>query len=301
MRDKMASMKTSPLVTAIALLAASAPAAAQDEVPQLTTLDRHSDRSSLTLDFSYTFWDDIEVLGSTVEIEGFAFTLHGQYLVDVASTSRAGGYVTAPLGHGSTTTRFGDTVIDETDDTGPGNIELGAVGASGAGGGVAVGRIGVALPTASDDGGPTASAFARITDAVLFPADTWTLRISGSYLFRRGVGFARLDAGIDLPFADDEEDGFAFNDEDPLLRGNVAVGAVLEPAAVMVELATLATTGDVDDNDERYIHTLAVGFRWLGGPVEPMAALVIPLDDDINDIIDFSLLLGISAPLDPLY
>lgn len=285
------------------VLATASPALADPDptaVPQSATMDRQSDRSSVTLDASMTFWDSIDVLGSQTDIFGLAFILHGQYMAPVGGgAAGAGGYLTVPIGYGSTSTTLGDMELSSDSDTGAGNIELGGVYAQEVGGGSLIGRAGVALPTASSDQGPAASAFARITDVVLFPDNTWCLRFSGSFQARSGAAFLRVDAGIDFPFADNDNQT-QFNDEDPLVRLNAGGGVVAGGVALMAELATLATTGDVQDGQDRFIHTVAAAVRLLDAPVQPMASVVIPLDDGISDFIDFSVLFGVSAPLDGL-
>lgn len=280
------------------ILAAASPALADPDpalVPQSATMDRQSDASSVTLDASMTFWGEQNILGTQTDVFGLAFILHGQYLAPLNESSGAGGYLTVPIGYGSSTTTAG-ALETSNSDTGAGNIELGGVYSAKLPVGSVIGRAGIALPTASSDGGPAASAFARITDIVLFPDNTWCLRFSGSYLARRGPGFVRVDAGIDFPIADNS-DQLQFNNEDPLVRINAGGGVVAGPVAAMAELATLGTTGDVQDGADRFIHTVAAAVRFVDGPVHPMASVVIPLDDAFNDFIDFSVLLGVSAPL----
>jgi hypothetical protein len=236
-------------------------------------------------------WD--EIFGT--ELLGIGLVLRGQYMTGAGDAGmRAGGYVTLPLGWGE----IDPPLLDAESDFGIGNVELGGALALDAGGGVVIGRLGVALPTAEDDdngAGPILNFPAHLTDVVLYPDDTTSLRLSGSYLRRMGNAFIRGDVGLDVPFGDD--DMSAFNDEDPIVRLNAAGGFVAGDAALMVELVTVATTGDVGDDEDRFFHTLAFGARYLGESVQPMAALVIPLDDGINDFVDLSIIAGITAPL----
>lgn len=287
-------MKFLAVIAAVAGTASVARAEG-DAFPDLVTVDRVRATSSLALDFNVTLWD--EVLG--VDLLGMGLTMRGQYMTAVGSGPwLAGGYVTLPVGYGS-----GEGAIlipdGEESETGVGNLELGGAAATAAGPGTLIGRLGIALPTAGDENndfiGPVLNFPSRITDIVLYPDDTTTLRLSGSYLYRRGVLFARGDAGIDVPFAD--EDMSPFNDEDPLLRLNLAAGAAADPFAAGVELATVATTSDVDDGDDRFIHTLALSLRYISAQVQPVAAVVIPLDDNINDSVDLTITVGVTAEL----
>lgn len=281
----------------IALVSSTAAASAQEPatIPDLVTVDRLRPVSSLAVDFNVTLWD--EVLG--IDLLGMGLTLRGQYMTDVGSGEWvAGGYATLPLGYGSAE---GALVLPDGEESefGVGNLELGAAGASAAGPGTLLVRFGVALPTAGDENddfvGPVLNFPSRITDIVLYPDDTTTLRLSGSYLYSQGAGFFRADAGIDIPFAD--EDMSPFNDEDPLLRLNLAAGARIEPLAAAVELVTLATTSDVDDDADRFIHTIAVSARYVGGQAQPVLAIVVPLDDSINDAVDLTVTVGVTAEM----
>lgn len=286
-----------PLVLALGAVTTT-PAHAQDRepLPELATGDRLGTTSSMAIDASVTLWD--EIFGA--ELIGLGLTVRGQLMTDVAlgeSPAMAGGYMTLPLGWGQIESPL--IIPDgEESDFGIGNLELGGVVALDAGGGSVLVRLGVALPTAEDDdnnAGPILNFPARLTDVVLYPDDTTSLRISSSYLRAVGQLFFRVDAGLDVPFAD--EDMSAFNDDDPIVRLNLAGGLRLEPVAIMGELVTVGTTGDTADDQDRFFHTFAFTARYIAGEVQPMASLVVPLDDSINDFVDLSVIAGVSASL----
>lgn len=283
----------------IALVIGAGVARAEGELeplPELATGDRLGLESSFSADFSATFWD--EILGA--ELLGLGLTLRAQYMTPVdagGAAAKAGGYLTLPLGWGQIESPL--ILPDgEESELGIGNIEIGGAGAVPAAGGAVLARVGVALPTAADDDdnvGPILSFPARLTDVVLYPDDTTSIRISASYLRSFGQLFARVDAGLDVPFAD--EDMSTFNDDDPIVRLNAAGGFRLEPMALMAELITVGTTGDTADDQDRFFHTFAFTARYIAGELQPMASLVVPLDDSVNDFVDLSVLVGVSATL----
>ena len=292
-------MKPLSILAVTTALAAGATSARADDapIPDTATCDRLGLASSFSADFSATFWD--EIFGA--ELFGVGLTLRAQYMAEIGlgdTSSMAGGYATVPLGWGKVESPL--IVPDgEESDFGVGNIELGGAASVPAGGGAVLARLGVALPTAEDDdnnAGPVLSSPARITDIVLYPDETTTIRISGSYLQSFGQVFVRVDAGLDLPFSD-EEDMSAFNDEDPLVRLNAAAGFRLDPVALMGELVTVGTTGDVANDEDRFFHTFAFTARFVGGDVQPMASVVVPLDDGVNDLVDLTVIAGVTASL----
>jgi hypothetical protein len=83
---------------------------------------------------------------------------------------------------------------------------------------------------------------------------------------------------------------------DPLVRLNLGVGANMGNVAMMGELATVGTTGDVDGQD-RFFHTAAVTASKTDGLIRPSLSLALPLDSSVRQDVDFILMAGVRTVL----
>lgn len=272
-----------------------AAAPAWGQVPAFATLDRGDSTSRVGLDVGASFLDDEAFGGGGTALR---FDVHGQYI----HASGFGGYGLLPLSYAS----FENEAVD--DEMALGNLEVGGLYALPAGPTTAVLRLGLTLPTASEElEGALANAAAvrpRGTDVATFSPESVWLRLGGSLLARSGNLFVRGDLGIDVPLTEDYEIDLGLFDVqvelDPLIRFNVGGGVVAGPAAIMAELVNIYFTGDaVDDtdpedgDDQELEHNLALTGRYFEGNIQPSLSFVLALDDNARDDYDFMLMFGI--------
>jgi hypothetical protein len=151
-------------------------------------------------------------------------------------------------------------------------------------------RGGVTLPTVDDSDTALVglyASFLRPTDIIgQIPQSSW-LRLSASPIIRSGQYFARMDAGVDINIYNDDGDNI-----DPVLLLNFGAGADLGSAAIMVELTTIIVTEETDES----ITSAAVSVRGTGS-VQPYAALLLPIDNDVNSLFDLGILAGVEGRL----
>jgi hypothetical protein len=110
-----------------------------------------------------------------------------------------------------------------------------------------------------------------------------TAKIGVSPMIRQGNLFARFNLGVDWNFA-------AANNVS-IGRGihyDVGVGFELGKAAVMLESANLSIT----EKDHVTFNLAAVSARFDAGSVLPYIALLVPLEKDTSDVIDFAVTAG---------
>ena len=265
-----------PLVTAFALLLASTAAHAD---PAFLTTDRFDDTPTVGASLVYVNVDQPGTGAQRLE-------LFGHYL---ASTPLGGfgGYgaigasrVTAETGSGSEST------------TTLGNLEVGGLWRVKGVPWPWYFRVGYVLQTSGDDLADqfanTLTGYARFTDLVQATSDTAWLRASTSATHRRGKAFYRVDLGIDWPAAGDGK-----SRRHHYMRLNLAGGYDAGNTALLAELITRFTFADVADNEPRFSHTVALGGRYLAaGRLRPSLALVLPIDDPGDELINWILLLG---------
>jgi hypothetical protein len=274
------------------LWALPAAAWAQAHTPGFATIDRFDDQSKAEVVVSLAGYDTAFL--SDASLETFRFDLYGQYITD-------GGYGGYAMLAASYAAISGDALGVELDDSGFGanNIELGGLYVLHSESFDTILRGGLTLPTASEPGAddtvdPNAlAAFMRATDFVQHPADTSVLRVSASSLLWHGTAFFRVDTGLDVPI-DDGATGETAG-LDTLLRVNIGSGVETSGVALMGEIVNLANTDDeLPDGEDRFLHFLGVSARYLGtGALQPSLALQLPLDDQIDGVIDYVLIFGV--------
>lgn len=258
------------------------PSQTVDEVTAFSTLDRPSDVTMGGVDMGVSFHDPAE------ELTGVRWDVHAQYVHE----SKWGGYALIPVSR---------TFSEVDEETALASIELGGLKTFSLGEPSLTVRAGLALPTADDSlAGMDANysgVLSRLTDVALIEPDTTWLRLAASPYGRTGQIFYRADAGIDLPlFEDAPASAFGMQDIDPLVRLNLGVGAEMGNVAMMGELATIGTTGDVDGQD-RFFHTAAVTASKTDGMIRPQLSLALPLDATVREDVDFILMAGIHTIL----
>jgi hypothetical protein len=285
---RMTKLKTY-LAFAVASLLVPAVASAEpmrkaDRVHDLHSTDRLTPVSSVAFEAGYLVFDDDTLGDPTV----FGFDVAGHVVTD----SGAGGYVVLPLAFLSyETVMAGPIVIFEGDsEVALGNIEVGGLYSK------RIGRNadlivhgGVGLPTADDDGVGALQSIAstpRYGELVQrVPNATW-LRLGVSPMGTAGPMFWRVDVGVDLALAEDDD---AADTLSPVLRVNLAGGIDLGPADVSAELVTNVVNPENDEADET-ASTLTIGTRFDGESIQPGFGLIIPVGfDDIEDTVDLAI------------
>jgi hypothetical protein len=154
----------------------------------------------------------------------------------------------------------------------------------------------LALPTASDDDVLVSylGTFVRETDFALIAPDHLVLRPHATGQLRRDKLLAQVGGGLDIGIATDGGDSL-----DPLLRLSAAAAYDLGKVSLGGELVALVNTGDEEGAfEERSIGTLALSARGTFGNLAPFGALVIPLDEEIRDVANVMLSVGLEYRLD---
>jgi hypothetical protein len=261
------------------VLLAVAPAALAQRAPDTATIDRGDGISKIGVDLGLVFLEPPPYDGA-LRIE-----LYGQYVTDMG----LGFYGALPL-----SASFGDDDtapdVEDHDDAAVGNLDLGLLYVLDGPTLSWVFRGGVGVPTASDDPDEVLTNYAavwpRLTDAALAHPDATYIRLALSPLYHADKLFLRADLGFDLGIDDNDS-------ADELVRLNVAGGIDLGAVALSLELATLAT---LDDDDETFLHTLAVTARFMTKKLEPFLAVGAPLDESAREGVDLFVSGGIQVP-----
>jgi hypothetical protein len=270
----------------IALAAGTVAAQPMAGSPTFATLDRQDGESRVGAALGWTFFDNDGPGGiSTLRLDAY-----GHYV----SASGLGGYGILPV---SFLFVDDDTPLFNDDESAIGNVEGGVLYVIRSGPNDFVLRGGITLPTADDDEGALANyfgVFPRLTDIALGYPETFWLRLGVSPIFRTGQFVIRLDGGLDFAVSSDTEE------PDPILRLNVGAGIDTGSFAILGELATVGSPGDNNaespdpivfgDEDEDFLHTVAISGRFAAGSLEPGIAFGFPLDEVIRDGIEFFLI-----------
>ncbi len=260
----------------LAITASTTRTAQAQRAPDMATLDRGDGISKFGVDLGFTSLDT-PFYSSALRLE-----LSGQYVLD----SGLGFYGALPISRS-----FGDAPPPSPQAaTALGNLELGLLFVVSSSPTVSwVFRGGVALPTADDDvDGVTTNYYAawpRITDLALAAPNSIYGRLGISPLIHVDRVFLRLDLGLDI--GDDDNDA-----ADELVRINVGGGIDLGVVALSLELANIASLDDFDE-DERFLHSLALTFRFMGEQLQPFLTIGAPLDDSTRNAVTFFVAGGI--------
>lgn len=270
------------LTTAAVLAALAAPAAAQ-RMPDFATLDRGDGYSKIGLDVGFLSLDP-PPLDAALRIEP-----HLQYV----TPGGLGGYLAFPIARS-----FGDGPAEGEieGETAIGDLDLGALYVISGLDLSFVFRLGLVVPTASEDDGDTVTNYFagqyRLTDIAMVNPDAWYARLAFSPLIHMSSLFLRVDLGIDIPFA---EDNFR---ADPIGRLNLGGGVDLGAAALMLEVVTIADIDDDDEDDledEDLYHTAAITARFMGEMLQPFITVGMPIDEPIRDRVAFFLGAGVQG------
>jgi hypothetical protein len=282
MRKAKRPMSRITIATAVALglttLGTSASAQPRLAIPEGVTTDRFSaDPWALSVDVAISNYDDVDGV-----VLATRFDLYGQILGQVGA-HRVGGYASLPYAY---------ILADEEDPIGKlGHLELGGLFATAAGASTdAVLRGGVAFEVTDDQDLDSLAlfitGFGRLSESFIsIPEVTWA-RVSGSLLHRGEPYFLRADLGLDVPFSE-QEDGELF------VRLNLAAGANLGSVALLGELSNMVSfTGESDDE---LLSTLGLTLRGTASSFSPVVSVVVPLDDQLQELVDFVVVVGVRS------
>lgn len=276
----------SSLLTASTALAQEASVTDEKPAGSFATLDRGDASSKVGVAAAMTFID------SDQSNTALRLDLHGQYVMP----NGIGIYGSLPLSHLSTESTTPG--MDDFSEMALGNLEIGGLYNHKLSNKLTLtARAGLSLPTADDefDGAITnlANMLPRMTDMISMAGDTTTLRASASINGKEGQFFYRADAGFDIPV-----DTPMGEDIDPLVRFNIGAGVNAGPMAFTGEIVTVGTTGDVGEDEDRFLHTAALSATLTSNKqIQPTLSLVLPLRGDVTELFDASVMLGVQGRL----
>jgi hypothetical protein len=238
-------------------------AAADDRVHDFVSLDRASGETAARADLSMITGEGMD--GAVTRLD-----LHGQW-TNPTGLGLYGGFAVSRF--------FGDS--DDEAPTVFSNLELGGQKKWALGAHSVVVHAGLSLPTSNTDDGiehlvtNAISIQRRFNDLVTIAPDVTMLRIGISPTFTDGKLFARFDLGADIVLDEPEMSSI-----DPIVHANAAVGVRDGQASGALELVTVGTTGNLEEDEQRFFHTLAFSLRYDLGRVAPNFSITTPLDDD---------------------
>lgn len=272
-----------------ALVTPSAPAMVPDaaQIPGFVAIDRLDASSRAGLELMYLD-PNTKTFMTSSKLTLLRFEAHARY---VDQASGLGGYVQVPLAYA----RSSATAVSSTSTiTDFGDIELGAifipklsiphVGL--------VAHAGITAPTGEGKN----EAFVGVVESVTalpelyntLPKGT-TIKLGVSPIFRSGNLFARLDLGLDWNI--NVQEGSIGNG----VHYNFGVGVDLGRVALMLETENLSITNDRpagNPSDAVTFNSIAVSARADADIVSPYLAVVIPVEHDSSDLIDFAVTAG---------
>ena len=241
-----------------------------DAGPRTLPLDRMDSSQRAGLQVGLDKWR--HYYGDGDSALAMRFELYGQYVLPSRNFGLYGGLALAHL--------FADA--PDPSGTGISNLDVGAFFMPDHTSDL-IFRVGMILPTASDSASGYAAndavAFERLTDLLLHYPHVTALRLSVSTVQQSGLAFFRGDLGFDLVF---DRGDLPYRGTNTFLRLNLAAGVrlpVLDLAVELVNFGALDGDGPVED---RFLHTVTVGFSTRGVD-QFRLGLVFPLDDYVRD------------------
>lgn len=258
-----------------------APPSVASSSPGFMFMDKVHSTSMMSADLGYSIFE------SAADATAVRLDLHGQMVMPAG----IGGYLTLPLLYGS---------IGDESSVDVGNLELGGLYVMRNPGFNFIGRAGIALPSSRADEGGGAfvgdvaqflNFYSDLTNLPLVVPELTTVRLSGSIEGRSGQLFYRGDAGIDV-FVDSPGDN-----PDPIAHLNLAVGADLGSISAAVEWINLVSTDDGLSADEAFIHAFGISVRSQQGAISPAIAIGFPIDDTLQQFVDFYVFAGVDVAL----
>lgn len=243
--------------------------------------------------FGWSFLNDAD----NVDFTAFRFDVHGQW---VAPGLGVGGYAILPVSYGRIDPEMGANNAEWV----IGDVELGAVYRRPLLPELEVAaHVGVTLPTApavvlsADDITGFANSFAiwaRPNDLVQAYGEASYLRMGVSPMRVDEGWFARADVAVDVPLHSGVGD-----DLKTIGRLNGAIGARFEQGVAMLEVVNLVALEEPErEGEDRWLTFVGLtGAFGTGHTWQPVASLLIPIDDEVNDTVDLAVIVGVEAML----
>jgi hypothetical protein len=275
----MPRIQASLLVSSL-LLAAPAAAWADDVAPsgpaRFTSMAADAQRSEVGAELTLGHFDE-------AEDQAFMARVSGQYVTPAGF----GGYASIAAA------TFGE--LDAIS-----NLELGGL-ARWDSGPLSVGaRVGLVLPTGTEDLDFLAVylplAARRSSDLAGVLPEFTTLRASAAPTYRSGPLTLRGDVGIDVVVSDGDDDP-SNDDRDALAHIDVGGAYAFGKAAATAELTSVFSLGEDEDGS---IHNLTLGGQYDLGRVTGHAAFTLPFDTFEGESLfegAYALSIGVTAPL----
>ncbi|HEX4420684.1 MAG TPA: hypothetical protein VH165_22370 [Kofleriaceae bacterium] len=225
----------------------------------------------------------------TVRAEG-----HARY---VDNATGLGGYVQLPFAYAQDSHGDQRETITDVGDLEIGGIFVPRLGTPDFG---LIFHAGVTLPTGEH--GATESVIGELAGGATLrdfsnslPGAT-TLKLGASPVFRKGMAFARLDLGLDWNIDQDQQS--SSNMVSAAIHFNAGVGVDFGQAALMLESenASILSKSPMGSTDSITLDGLAISARVNAGKASPYAAMVIPLDHDL-DTFSAAFIVGVDLKL----
>ncbi len=260
-------MKSFLIASILVGLAGPASAERWDPTFDPLSMDRQTPLSAFSAEFGFESWDP----PANTDIDVYTINVAGQFV----NRRGMGVYFIAPL-------TYLDLAVGPVNDSdlAVGNIEAGGIFSKFFGSAALVFHIGVALPTASDDGASAAQAygsFTRLSDFANHITNSTWLRAGLSPMGRAGNFLWRADIGLDLAL--DEDNAVEFS---PIFHLNVGGGVDLGGAELLAELVNVHTDPSDNATDDS-ASTLTLGARFTSGDLRPGVGILLPIDFDNSD------------------
>jgi len=277
--------------------------------PAMATLDRMDGKTRFGGELVYPLLKGGGGRPSTTLVR---LELHGQYV----TPEGFGAYATLPLNFIRTAAA---DMIDADNGFGLGNIELGVLYALHQVTRPDVGLVlhfGITAPSGntfdSDPNdivsGATANylgAATRLTDFYQGIPRGLSVRAGVSPMWRSGRLFFRGDIGFDFNIdqedANDVEDGFTEDAAPPIIKVNFGFGydgGSFSVTGESTNLFVLTDLGDDPNDEPNTFNALALAARFPRGDKQPYFAISFPLDEEVADVYDLCLTVGLDMTLD---
>lgn len=271
-----------PAAQAVARPESAPTASSSADSTGFVAIDRIDGNSRGGIELAYVAFKGGAFLGDDVRalhIEG-----HARY---VDQSTGLGGYIQLPFAYAQDMHGDRSDSITDVGDLEVGGIFVPRLGVPDFG---LVLHAGVTLPTGEH--GSNESGFGGLANVATLrdlynslPGAT-TLKLGASPLFHRGIVFARLDLGFDWNI-DEDQQRFR-NPVGKAIHFNAGVGVDLGRAVMMLESENVAILDQRDSMGNTIrgatLNELAVSTRVNAGAVSPYAAVVIPLDHDLDSV-----------------
>jgi hypothetical protein len=230
-----------------------APSSDPAVVPGFMMMDVDGERSQLELDAGLGFATDSDVSGTVLmprlRVQGEiapAFSLYGSL-------------------------QLATFINDGSSDSEMSNPEVGGVYHARVSPNADVSAHGGLVLGVGDSGAGLASLFFRPSDLVMGAGDSWWARGGVSGTYHDGVGFMRVDAGVDLQLRGD-------GGPDAIFHVNAGAGVGNAEWSAAAELQSLFTSSGEPDS----LHAMGISVHHHGASVSPYLGLSTPVGNGLT-------------------